>query len=517
MNLQSLTGNPRLKTKRRSKNLSKNPKKLKKKANSPTKKLVNASEESRILDVLTINRKKDGSMKRKTNPTKHKRKFRKGKKVVRKTTTRPNLRDIRELELAKEVKKQQAKRAKKKKTKAKYKSKAKALDFKARKKRALRSQYKKALTGERRAARADGWKVEEELELIPTRRKKKKKTTRKKATRKKASRKKASKKKTTRKKTTRKKATRKKVAKKTTRRSSPKVVKRKKRTTKKVVRKKGGKKKTIRKTKKKTTKKAGKKKSSKKKTRRVVRKNPIVRLNPRRKKRVMKRRKMKKRKNPFLGGKMKLEKVMGHNAREMGFLVAGGALTDVVGAVIAKIPVLNQLEAMFERVPQLKGAAGAMTVGTLAAIANVVIERHAKGQAKQLGGEMAKALVAASLVKVGSGFSGTVMSVTGLGNVLYTPLRGSPQLGNVQYTPLRGAPQLGNVKYTPLSGGQAQLGRPNVGPQADFGRSSFTEADYGGGGGYTDHSRFSSADFGVVPEGMGSDSYSLDGDDMGMC
>jgi hypothetical protein len=83
----------------------------------------------------------------------------------------------------------------------------------------------------------------------------------------------------------------------------------------------------------------------------------------------------------------------------------------------------------------------------------------------------------------------------GLAGVDYTPISGIPHgLRGVDYTPLSGVPQMAGVDYTPLSGVPQMAG---LGYGADFGRG-YDVADYGGGGGYTEARKFSSADFGDV-------------------
>lgn len=229
-----------------------------------------------------------------------------------------------------------------------------------------------------------------------------------------------------------------------------------------------------------------------------------------------KRRKSRKRKNPIVKiSNPSARQLTGHSMNQLGYLAAAGVSVDLVGTLAMKVPGVSTLKAKVgEAAPQLQAASGSIITLLLAMGSNVALAKYGRGKAAMHLSEYSKALVAASVVKIASAFSGTLTQAVGMAGVNYTPLSG--------------------VRYTPLSGGPTpQLGYKGEGLfSADFGKG-FDVSDYGGGGGYTDYRRFSKADFGKYahPQMGGVDftpNSQLHGDDspepvldqssmMGMC
>jgi hypothetical protein len=195
-----------------------------------------------------------------------------------------------------------------------------------------------------------------------------------------------------------------------------------------------------------------------------------------------------KRLNPIGGSmKMQVKDLTGLELKEAGYLVAGSVAGDLVEKLSRKYlgAYVRKLDSML---PGGSKAVNALVVGATAALAH----KYSKsGHAK----EVAKAVIVAQIVKLGSSLTDMVAKPLGLAGVDYTPISGIPQgLRGVDYTPLSGVPQMAGVDYTPLSGVPQMAG---LGYGADFGRG-YDVADYGGGGGYTEARKFSSADFGDV-------------------
>lgn len=193
-----------------------------------------------------------------------------------------------------------------------------------------------------------------------------------------------------------------------------------------------------------------------------------------------------KRLNPF-GGNMKvnIKDFTGLEVKEAGYLVAGSVGSDLVEKLSRKYlgAYISQLDSM---VPGGVKAVNALVVGAAAALTHKYVKNdHAK--------EVAKAVIVAQIVKLGSSLTEMVAKPLGLSGVDYTPLSGIPYgLRGVDYTPLSGAtPQMGSVNFTKSLNGPT----PQMGYGADFGRG-YDVSDYGGGGGYTEDRKFSSADFG---------------------
>ena len=179
-----------------------------------------------------------------------------------------------------------------------------------------------------------------------------------------------------------------------------------------------------------------------------------------------------KRLNPF-GGSMKaqLRDLTGLDAKEAGYLVAGSVAGDLVEKLSRKYlgAYVGKLDTM---VPGGVRAVNALVVGAAAALTHKYSKNsHAK--------EVAKAVIVAQIVKLGSSLTDMVAKPLGLAGVDYTPLSGAPQMAGVNFIPSMGAqPQMAGMGYG-----------------ADFGRG-YDVSDYGGGGGYTEDRKFSNADFG---------------------
>lgn len=194
-----------------------------------------------------------------------------------------------------------------------------------------------------------------------------------------------------------------------------------------------------------------------------------------------------KRLNPF-GGTMKaqLKDLTGLDVKEAGYLVAGSVASDLVEKLSRKYlgAYVGKLDTM---VPGGVKAVNALVVGAAAALTHKYAKNdHAK--------EVAKAVIVAQIVKLGSSLTEMVAKPLGLAGVDYTPLSGIPYgLRGVDYTPLSGAPQMAGVNFIPSMGHQPQMA--GMGYGADFGRG-YDVSDYGGGGGYTEDRKFSKADFG---------------------
>jgi hypothetical protein len=204
-----------------------------------------------------------------------------------------------------------------------------------------------------------------------------------------------------------------------------------------------------------------------------------------------------KRLNPF-GGNMnkQLKDFTGLETKEAGYLVGGSVASDLIEKLSRKYlgAYIGQLDSM---VPGGVKAVNALVVGAVAAATHKYAKNtHAK--------EMARAIIVAQIVKLGSSLTDMVAKPLGLSGVDYTPLNGIPYgLRGVDYTPLSGrSPQMAGVNFIPsLSGATAQMAgaTPQMGYGADFG-AGYDVSDYGGGGGYTQDRKFSAADFGGMDD-----------------
>lgn len=308
---------------------------------------------------------------------------------------------------------------------------------------------------------------------------KKKKTTKKKS----VAKKKTAKKVTTKKKATAKKSVAKKaVAKKVVRKKATK-----KRVTRKVARKAVAKKATRRKvTRRKATKRVTHshssatrhlKKGSKLKVnavgkygKRRVKMTGYLKVNPRKG-------------NPIMKIDKALENYTGMDATQLISIALGGALVPTINVMAAKIPGVDTAVAKLNETfgPQAAGSIipVALGIGATALGENVIKGASAKKYAKSVG----QGLVAAGVIGLTMSLASKMLAQAGLAGVNYTPMSG------VNYTPMSG------VNYTPMQG------VPQLGNRPDFGAS----ADYGQGGGYTENSRFSSADFGGMSMDAGYD------------
>jgi hypothetical protein len=310
----------------------------------------------------------------------------------------------------------------------------------------------------------------------------------KKKTKKKGRKKTAKKRKTKKRKSGVRRKKRRKTAKKaTTTRKRRKRKKAKKSTTKKRRRKSA--KKSAPKKRRKAAKKSGRRRKKRRKSKSVTLKTMggkiTVKKNPKRRKR------RKTMRNPYTGGsKMKYRnnpmsfggfKVSGYDAMELAELGVGGMIYGMANSYISP---------MFAKIPGMAQFAGALggTVPTLiAGIAlNIISDKVNNRQVKQAASFLGDGLLGAAVVGASVHLSQTFFPAQALSGVDYIPaLPGAEKdFGAVDYTP-----EMYGVNYTPEMAGvdyHAGLSLPGHNQDVDFGE-------------YEE----SSADFGIVPQGLG--------------
>lgn len=154
-------------------------------------------------------------------------------------------------------------------------------------------------------------------------------------------------------------------------------------------------------------------------------------------------------------------------------LGVGGALVPVINSGIGKIPYMDVVVGKINEFvgPQATGSIVPMLIGALMNVGADHLVKDAK--TKKYINSAGDGLISAGIIGLTMSLSQKYVVEGMMAGVLYSPMNG------VNYTPMSG------VQYTPMSG-VPQLAGP------DFGRTS----DYGGGAGYTEGHRFSSADFG---------------------
>lgn len=302
----------------------------------------------------------------------------------------------------------------------------------------------------------------------------------------------------------------------------------KKKSKKKSSKKKASKKKSSSKKKASKKKSPSKKKASKKKrtvTRRRKRKSKAqkIRVNVKgmRKgsKKVSRHRRGKKRyrvatirKNPA-GGIMGIGKQVGDflvagDPKEAAYLAAASALAAPLSGIALKVPGVSQVLVMVDQAlmkvnPKVANAVSPVLPSLAIAGVLEVVGRQAKVKQAQ---ELAKALMAANIVAIGSAVGAIISGAAGL--------QGIPELRGVDYTPMAGRHRgMRGVDYTPMAALPSLRGmgyNDQPGSSADFGRGDDVVSPAGVMKSAADFGR-DSADFGAIPSMHGVDYTPMQG------
>lgn len=181
--------------------------------------------------------------------------------------------------------------------------------------------------------------------------------------------------------------------------------------------------------------------------------------------------------NPF-GGKMdqQLKDWTGLAVEDASSLALGGLLYGTVNNLLRKY--VPQVAEMTDKVPVVGPSLLPLVLGAL-------VHKYGRRYHKAIG-MVGEGLVGASVVGAAVNASSLIPGLSTMSGVSYFPMSG------VKYFPR----SMSGVDYTPNS----LSGVPQLGANPDFGKP----ADYGGGAGYTEAHKFSSADFGAEDD-MDSD------------
>lgn len=113
-----------------------------------------------------------------------------------------------------------------------------------------------------------------------------------------------------------------------------------------------------------------------------------------RKSRKHSRRSSRRRRNPEGVGMKKIESYLGHDMKEVGGLLIGGAIFGTVNGLAAKIPVVNQVQAVLNRVPVIGASLPALLIG----VAGHMLAEKQRIKPLEM---VSEGLIAASIVSMG--------------------------------------------------------------------------------------------------------------------
>lgn len=215
-------------------------------------------------------------------------------------------------------------------------------------------------------------------------------------------------------------------------------------------------------------------------------------------------------KNPIFGASLdaKVARQVGVGLNELSiYALAGAGTTSVEKAIAMGLAYIPGVEKVLQ--PLGASATGVVNLAVATAVHKFINPRLPAGKARQVMEGLTKAFATLAAANIGKA---AVQMIPGMSGVIYTP----DALQGINYTP----DKMSGINYTPdkmgvypkvtprvMSGAVPQMGShravPQMGsavPQMGYG-PDFGQADYGGGGGYTQEHKFSRADFGEANYG----------------